>query len=156
MPQHVIAPSGKDRTYGQGQSLLICDVRVTSVHPQSQKCASFGNRVRDANGQALAFLYCEDEPGRRTTATCWPATRRGASRPISPSCRAAAKGPNSVAVVFGTVLVAALTANAAGVLLLARSAENQYDRLPLLGDDLIRRHADTRCRHSAPRQTRPP
>jgi hypothetical protein len=25
--------------------------------------------VRDHNGQALAFVYCEDEPGRRTTAT---------------------------------------------------------------------------------------
>jgi hypothetical protein len=24
--------------------------------------------VRDANKQALAFVYCEDEPGRRTTA----------------------------------------------------------------------------------------
>jgi hypothetical protein len=24
--------------------------------------------VRDANQQALAFVYCEDEPGRRTTA----------------------------------------------------------------------------------------
>jgi hypothetical protein len=23
--------------------------------------------VRDANRQALAFVYCEDEPGRRTT-----------------------------------------------------------------------------------------
>jgi hypothetical protein len=23
--------------------------------------------VRDVNGQALAFVYCEDEPGRRTT-----------------------------------------------------------------------------------------
>ena len=23
--------------------------------------------VRDANGRALAFVYCEDEPGRRTT-----------------------------------------------------------------------------------------
>ncbi len=23
--------------------------------------------VRDGNGQALAFVYCEDEPGRRTT-----------------------------------------------------------------------------------------
>ncbi len=23
--------------------------------------------VRDANGQALAYVYCEDEPGRRTT-----------------------------------------------------------------------------------------
>jgi len=24
--------------------------------------------VRDHNGQALAFVYCEDEPGRRTIA----------------------------------------------------------------------------------------
>ena len=24
--------------------------------------------LRDHNGQALAFVYCEDEPGRRTTA----------------------------------------------------------------------------------------
>jgi hypothetical protein len=24
--------------------------------------------VRDANGQALAFVYCEDDPGRRATA----------------------------------------------------------------------------------------
>ena len=23
--------------------------------------------MRDANGQALAFIYCEDEPGRRAT-----------------------------------------------------------------------------------------
>jgi hypothetical protein len=23
--------------------------------------------VRDHNGQALAFVYCEDEPGRRST-----------------------------------------------------------------------------------------
>jgi hypothetical protein len=23
--------------------------------------------VRDANGQALTFVYCKDEPGRRTT-----------------------------------------------------------------------------------------
>jgi hypothetical protein len=23
--------------------------------------------VRDANGQALAFVYCDDEPGRRAT-----------------------------------------------------------------------------------------
>jgi hypothetical protein len=34
--------------------------------------------VRDANGQALAFVYCEDEPGRRTTAK--PLTRDEARR----------------------------------------------------------------------------
>ena len=31
--------------------------------------------ARDANGQALAFVYCEDEPGRRATGK----TRPGAS-----------------------------------------------------------------------------
>jgi hypothetical protein len=34
--------------------------------------------VRDANGQALAFVYCEDDPGRRTTAK--PLTRDEARR----------------------------------------------------------------------------
>jgi hypothetical protein len=28
--------------------------------------------VRDANGQALAFFYCEDEPGRRATGKLLP------------------------------------------------------------------------------------
>jgi hypothetical protein len=28
--------------------------------------------VRDANGQALAFVYCEDEPGRRATGKLLP------------------------------------------------------------------------------------
>jgi hypothetical protein len=31
-------------------------------------CASFGNCVGDANGQALAFVYCEDESARRAAA----------------------------------------------------------------------------------------
>ena len=37
--------------------------------------------VRDVNGQALAFVYCEDEPGRRTTGkllTRYDARRIGA------------------------------------------------------------------------------
>jgi hypothetical protein len=34
--------------------------------------------VRDANGQALAFIYCEDEPGRRATAKLAD-PRRGAA-----------------------------------------------------------------------------
>jgi hypothetical protein len=35
--------------------------------------------VRDANKQALAFVYCEDEPGRRGAPPSYsPATRLGA------------------------------------------------------------------------------
>jgi hypothetical protein len=44
--------------------------------------------VRDGNGQALAYVYFEDEPGktlRRRTSS--PATKPGASPPTSPSCR---------------------------------------------------------------------
>ena len=40
--------------------------------------------MRDAHGQALAFIYCEDEPGRRAKASCSPVTRRGASPPTDP------------------------------------------------------------------------
>ena len=36
--------------------------------------------VRDANGQALAFVYCEDEPAEVRRASCSPATRRGGLR----------------------------------------------------------------------------
>jgi hypothetical protein len=39
--------------------------------------------VRDHNGQALAFVYCEDEPGRRTTGKLFTrdnATHRGQYR----------------------------------------------------------------------------
>ena len=43
--------------------------------------------VRDANGQALAYVYCEEEPGRRAAAKLLTATRPGASPPTSLSCR---------------------------------------------------------------------
>jgi len=39
--------------------------------------------VRDADGHALAYVYFEDKPRRRTSS---PATRRGASRSTSLSC----------------------------------------------------------------------
>ena len=41
----------------------------------------------DHNGQALAYVYFEDEPGRRAAPSCSPATRPGASPPTSPSCQ---------------------------------------------------------------------
>ena len=41
--------------------------------------------VRDANRQALAYVYCEEEPGRRAAAKLLTRTRRGAP-PTSPSC----------------------------------------------------------------------
>jgi hypothetical protein len=44
--------------------------------------------VRDANGQALSYVYYESEPGRRSAAKLLSEdeARRG-SQPISPSCR---------------------------------------------------------------------
>jgi hypothetical protein len=43
--------------------------------------------VRDHNGQALAYVYFEDEPGRRTALpTNSHAMRRGGLAPTLPSC----------------------------------------------------------------------
>jgi hypothetical protein len=36
--------------------------------------------VRDANGQQLAYVYFEDEPGRKSTANLLPKMRRGGLR----------------------------------------------------------------------------
>ena len=43
--------------------------------------------VRDHNGHALAYVYCEDEPERRSAAHLMTRERRGGLRPTSPSCR---------------------------------------------------------------------
>jgi hypothetical protein len=43
--------------------------------------------VRDHNGQALAYVYFEEEPGVERQPSCSPATRQGGSPPTSPSCR---------------------------------------------------------------------
>jgi hypothetical protein len=36
--------------------------------------------VRDANGQALSYIYYENEPGRRSAASYFPRMRRGAAK----------------------------------------------------------------------------
>jgi hypothetical protein len=44
--------------------------------------------LRDHNGQALAYVYFEDEPGRGARRpSCLPATGPGGSLRTSPSCR---------------------------------------------------------------------
>jgi hypothetical protein len=51
--------------------------------------------VRDANGQALAFVYCEDEPGRRATAKL---LTRNEARRIAANSRQAAGVAAAVSV----------------------------------------------------------
>jgi hypothetical protein len=43
--------------------------------------------VRDNNGQALSYVYYENEPGRRAAAGLLTRDEGGASPSISPSCR---------------------------------------------------------------------
>ena len=43
--------------------------------------------VRDNNGLSLAYVYFEEEPGRRSAAKLLSKDERGGSRGISPSCR---------------------------------------------------------------------
>ena len=54
--------------------------------------------VRDANGQALAFVYCEDEPGRRATAKLLtrdqgPAHRRQHRQAAGAAAQALSRSP---------------------------------------------------------------
>jgi hypothetical protein len=43
--------------------------------------------VKDHAGMSLAYVYFEEEPGRRAAAKCSLGTRRGGSLPTLPSCR---------------------------------------------------------------------
>jgi hypothetical protein len=43
--------------------------------------------VRDANGQALSYVYYENEPGRRSAAKLLTKDEAGGLRPISPTCQ---------------------------------------------------------------------
>jgi hypothetical protein len=48
--------------------------------------------VKDHAGMSLAYVYFEDEQGRRAAASCSPGTRRGGSPPTLPSCRSCCSG----------------------------------------------------------------
>ena len=49
--------------------------------------------VRDHNGQALAYVYFEEEPDDVRPRICSRETRRGVLPPTSPSCRSCYTGP---------------------------------------------------------------
>jgi hypothetical protein len=57
-----------------------------------------------------AYVYCEDEPGRRAAAKPSPATRPGASPPTSPSCPSWCVGPEHRATTRHSVISITLTA----------------------------------------------
>jgi hypothetical protein len=49
-----------------------CPTTAASPPPWSVEETAPCFIVRDANGQALAFVYCEDEPGAVPRASCSP------------------------------------------------------------------------------------
>jgi hypothetical protein len=57
----------KDKASRSRRGYWQCASRLTSAPWTIEEANAVCFIVRDANGQALAFVYCEDEPGRRTT-----------------------------------------------------------------------------------------
>ena len=53
--------------------------------------------LRDANRQALGYFYSEEEPGRRSAASCWDFARRANSRTNLIAVTAKSAKPNKVA-----------------------------------------------------------
>jgi len=62
--------------------------QILTVHPESWR--STLPLVKGKNGQAVAYVYYEDEPGRRRP-HCSPVMKHGASQPTSQSCRSLRK-----------------------------------------------------------------
>jgi len=62
--------------------LIVSDDKTQRIEEQ-EACFT----VRDENGQTLAYVYFEEEPGRRAAAHLLTRARRGASPPTLLSCR---------------------------------------------------------------------
>jgi hypothetical protein len=89
-------------TSGRGRIHFCLEPRPTYIRPRLASSLGTTRRfpppwsvedidaafvVRDNNGLSLAYVYFEEEPGRRSAAKLLSKDERGGSRGISPSCR---------------------------------------------------------------------